>query len=98
MNVNMASTVAALFGLLAGEFVVGSPARATDESVIAPAFTAQFAAACAGGYHPDARGNCQPDGGNVTGDCPSGFISEPFPNGQSYRCVPISASLLPYIR
>jgi len=98
MNAKMAFAVAALFSLIAGEIVVGSPARATDESVAAPAFTAQLSTACAGGYHPDAQGNCQPNSGYVNTDCLRGFISEPFPSGPSFRCVPISASLLPYIR
>ena len=90
MNANMAFAVAALVGLLAGEIVFGSPAWATDESVVAPAFTAQFSAACAGGYHPDKQGNCQPNNPQPNlQPCPPGLLSAPSPGWPGYTCVPI---------
>ena len=67
-------------------------ARADDYS----AFRAQ-GVACAGGYHLDGNGNCQPNGGQASlQPCQPGFMSEPFPNWSGYRCVPIPAGYSKY--
>ena len=87
MNVKSGFACVALLG---AAFVV-SPARAGDIS----AFRAQ-GVACAGGYHLDGNGNCQPNSGYTNTGCPPGFMSEPFPNWQGFRCVPIPASYSQY--
>ena len=50
----------------------------------------------ASGYHLDGNGNCQPNSGYTNTGCPPGFMSEPFPNWQGFRCVPIPASYSQY--
>jgi hypothetical protein len=87
MNAKTAFAAVALFLSIAAGVTVGSPARARDDG----AFTAQMHSACASGYHPDARGNCQPDNSQPNlQPCPDGYLATPFPSwGNSYKCVPI---------
>jgi hypothetical protein len=66
--------------LLLGSFVAVSMAAA-------PAHAA--ALACAGGYHADRQGNCQPDNGYVDSRCQAGFEAAPSPDPVGYRCAPI---------
>ena len=89
MNVKRAFAAVALFSSIAGVFVVGSPSRAAGEG----AFNALMSSVCAGGYHPDARGNCQPNNPQPNlQPCPEGYLATPFPSwGNSYKCVPIPA-------
>jgi hypothetical protein len=86
MNAKTAFVAAAIFVSIASPLVVGSPARATDESASYAAFTALT---CASGYHLGPNGNCQPKY-HAARRCPHGFRGEPFPNGNGYRCVAIS--------
>lgn len=80
MNARMFLTAAALFGAIAGALVIGSAAPAASASTIA----------CAGGYHPDKQGNCQPNNPQPNlQPCPPGFLSAPAPTYSSYMCVPI---------
>jgi hypothetical protein len=45
-----------------------------------------FPQACASGYHPDAGGNCQPNGGAGNRYCPDGTVFEPTFDG--WYCGP----------
>jgi len=45
-----------------------------------------FPQACASGYHPDAGGNCQPNGGQSNRYCPDGLVVHPAFNG--WTCDP----------
>jgi hypothetical protein len=88
MNAKTAFATAAFFGTIGAAVMFGSPALAAA----AGAFTAQ-GSTCAGGYHPDSRGDCQPDNGQPNlQPCPAGYLATPFPGwGNSYKCVPIPA-------
>ncbi len=79
MNATTALAAALLFGSFGGALLCELPAHAAS-------------AACAGGYHADASGNCQPN--NVSADtrCPAGFDAIPAMNGNGYRCVPSAHS------
>ena len=87
MNVKRAFADVALFSSIAGAVVVGSPTWAAGDR----AFTALMSSACAGGYHADARGNCQPNNPQPNlQPSPDGYLATPFPSwGNSYKCVPI---------
>ena len=88
MRVKTALAAAMLFGSLAAGLLAGS--RPGSESLAFAPDTLEVAMAeCAGGYHADARGNCQPDNGIVDNRCQAGFEAAPFPNGNNYRCVAI---------
>ena len=94
MNAISALACAAIVGSICGAAFIVSPVRASDSS----AFRAQ-GFACAGGYHLDGNGDCQPDGGQASlQPCPPGRIARPYPNGSSYRCVEIPASYSQYFR
>ena len=98
MKANTAFAVAALLGSVCGGFGLNSSARASDEFTSYAAFRAQ-GVACAGGYHPDGNGICQPNGGQASlQPCPPGQMAVPYPNGSSYRCVPIPESYRQYFR
>jgi hypothetical protein len=98
MNAKTAIAVAALLGSVSGALSLALPARAGEESASYSAFRAQ-GFACAGGYHPDGNGNCQPNGGQASlQPCPPGEMADPYPNGASYRCVEIPASYRQYFR
>jgi hypothetical protein len=45
-----------------------------------------FPQACGSGYHPDAGGNCQPNGGASNRYCPDGLVFHPAFNG--WTCDP----------
>jgi len=76
MNARTALAAALLVASLAIGASATAPARAQSM-------------ACAGGYHPDALGNCQPNIPQVDRYCPqAGTIYQPSPWGWS--CVPIS--------
>jgi hypothetical protein len=45
--------------------------------------------ACWGGYHVDQMGHCQSDNPILDNRCPAGLTAQVWPNGNSYRCVPI---------
>jgi hypothetical protein len=77
MNARMALTAALCFASLAGALVLGSPAHAART-------------ACAGGYQPDTRGDCQPINGYVDNRCPGYSVPGPSPYGWGYRCDPLS--------
>jgi hypothetical protein len=89
VNIKLVLAVAMLFGSLAAGLIVGSaPGTETfDASVDNPLEVAMLE--CAGGYHADARGDCQPIMGIVDSRCPAGSEATAFPNGNDYRCVPI---------
>jgi len=90
MNAKIALAVAMLFGSLAGGLIAGADSRPGVGYDDAMRDTMDLAMAqCAGGYHPDASGNCQPDYGIVDSRCPGGFEAAPAPNGNSYRCEAI---------
>ena len=93
MNAKSAFAFVALLGSIGGATFIVSPAQAVDAS----AFRAQ-GVACAGGYHLDGNGNCQPNSGYTNTGCQPGYMSEPFPNTSGYRCVPIPASYSQYFR
>jgi hypothetical protein len=59
-----------------GAFAFGSPARATERYSMSGAY-------CAGGYHVDPQGNCQPDNGYVHSRCSPGFEPHAWPNGNN---------------
>ena len=62
-----------------GAFASGSAARAQGTMSLG----------CASGYHPDALGDCQPNGQTIyDGPCQPGFRYQVFPNGNGYRCRP----------
>ena len=82
MNFKTAYAAAVIFGLITSAPIVGSPARAADES----ADRAFIALVCARGYHLGPHGDCQPKH-HPGRRCQHGFTSEPFPNGNGYRCV-----------
>ena len=86
MNAKTVFVVAAIFGSIASVLIVGSPARATDNFASDARFTALV---CANGYHLGPHGNCQPKY-HAGRRCAHGLRSEPFPNGNGYRCVPIA--------
>jgi hypothetical protein len=73
-------TAATLFGAIAIAVLAG-PATP-------PAYAQRVA--CAGGYHADKQGNCQPNNPlpNLQ-PCPPGFLSAPAPTWSGYMCVPI---------
>ena len=80
---------AAALGLIAAEIglqLLAWPSVASDSSVDNLLKLAMIS--CAGGYHTDADGNCQPDNGYVDSRCQAGFEAAPFPNGNGYWCVP----------
>jgi hypothetical protein len=75
MNAKSTLALVAFAALAAGTIVSGSAARAERMP----------GSYCASGYHQDAQGNCQPDGGTLL-LCQPGTHYMPFPNGQDYRC------------
>jgi hypothetical protein len=79
-----AFAVGGIFSAIASVLIAGSPARAAGESVSDATFTALV---CASGYHLGPHGNCQPKY-HPGRRCQHGYTSEPFPNGNGYRCVP----------
>jgi hypothetical protein len=89
MNATTAFALTALLGSFSGASIVGSNAWAAGDG----AFTALMSSACAGGYHPDSRGNCQPNNPQPNlQPCPDGYLATPYPSwGNSYKCVPIPA-------
>jgi hypothetical protein len=64
MNVKIALSAALLFGSLAGAHAVGSPAQAAPT-------------ACASGYQPDQRGDCQRVNGYLDNRCPGYSVPGP---------------------
>jgi hypothetical protein len=97
MNAKANLVLAALLGSLSGAFFLGLPATASETDAYA-AFRAQ-GVACAGGYHLDGNGSCQPNGGQASlQPCPLGQLAQPYPNGSSYRCEPIPESYRQYFR
>jgi len=89
MNAKTALAVAMLFGSLAAGLIAGS-APGSDTVGAYSGDTLELAMAeCAGGYHADAHGDCQPDNGIVDSRCGGGFEATPFPSNGGYRCVPI---------
>jgi len=79
MNAKIALGSTALLGAIAGALVLGGAAPASAQYV-----------ACAGGYHADRQGNCQPNSPQPNlQPCPPGLLSAPYPNWSGYICVPI---------
>ena len=79
MNAKITLTAAAFLGAIAGALVIGAAPAAAAPSAI-----------CAGGYHPDRQGNCQPDNPQPNlRPCPPGLLSASAFNGSGYICVPI---------
>ncbi len=77
------NTIRAMFSVAAlGASLAGTPAAFAAGGVIVAIN------GCAGGFHADAQGNCQPDAGYVDNRCPPGYEASPFPNGNDYHCVP----------
>jgi hypothetical protein len=92
MNAKVALAVAMLVGSLAAGLIAGAnspPSVGYDDAMRDTMDLAM--SQCAGGYHPDASGDCQPDNGIVDSRCPAGFEATPFPNGSDYRCAPIAS-------
>jgi len=88
MNFRLTLAVAMLFGSLAAGLIAASAPRA-DTGDAAAGDTLELAMLeCAGGYHTDPRGSCQPDNGIVDSRCQDGFEAAPSPAGNGYRCVP----------
>ena len=76
MNAKIALSAALLVAPLAG--ALAAP-RAQAASM-----------ACASGYQPDRRGDCQPINGYVDNRCPGYSVPGPSPYGWGYRCDPLS--------
>jgi hypothetical protein len=76
MNAKLMFLSALLIGSAASGLALATPARAQG-------------ARCWAGYHPDRMGNCQPDTPVVDSRCPPGLITQVWPNGNGYICVPI---------
>lgn len=76
MNAKIYVAAAVLLGSLAAGSIAGAPARAAP-------------LACAGGFHADRQGNCQPDNVYVDNRCQAGFEAAPSPAASGYRCAPI---------
>jgi hypothetical protein len=90
MNAKIFLAVGMLFGSLAGGLIAGAhspPGGGYDDSVSETVALAMLQ--CAGGYHPDASGNCQSDYAVVDSRCQAGWEATPAPNGNGYACVPI---------
>jgi len=79
MNAKIALTAALLFAPLAGALAAAPPAHAAPT-------------ACASGYQPDRRGDCQPINGYVDNRCPGYSVPGPSPYGWGYRCDPLAPS------
>ena len=79
MNATTALFAALLLGSIAGALAAGSPAHAAST-------------ACASGFQPDRRGDCQPINGFVANRCPGYSVPGPSPAGSGYRCDPLSPS------
>ncbi len=47
-----------------------------------------YPVACGPGYHPDAGGNCQPNGGQTNRECPPGMVVNPSPDANGWKCDP----------
>jgi hypothetical protein len=75
--------IAALAASIGGVLAIGSGARATEAS---PYASSTY---CAGGYHIDPDGSCQPNNGYIDNRCPPGFNPHPYPNGNNNICVPV---------
>ncbi len=84
MNAKAVLAVALFLSPLAG----GAPAWASADYVTQVVLKTQFPVACAGGYHQDADGNCQPNIPAVPTYCASlpGYVYQPAPWG--WDCVP----------
>ncbi len=90
MSPRLALAVTMLFGSLAAGLIAGSGVGRGDDFVAEKSDAIQVAmSSCAGGYHQDSRGNCEPDYGIVDSRCQAGYEAAPFPNGNSYHCVPV---------
>jgi hypothetical protein len=90
MNVGLGLAVTVLFGSLAVGLIAGTAPKA-DTAVASGYDTLELAMLeCASGFHTDALGDCQPDNGIIDSRCPAGSEAAPFPNGNDYRCLPIS--------
>ena len=61
-----------------------APVRASDNDAAVRVAMTQ----CAGGYHADRQGNCQPDNEVPDRRCPPGLLATPWPNPEGYRCIP----------
>ena len=79
MNATTALLAALLLGSIAGALAAGSPAHAAST-------------ACASGFQPDRRGDCQPINGFVDNRCPGYSVPGPSPAGSGFRCDPLSPS------
>ena len=75
----MNATTALFAALLLGSLAAGSPAHAAST-------------ACASGFQPDRRGDCQPINGFVDNRCPGYSVPGPSPAGSGFRCDPLSPS------
>jgi hypothetical protein len=84
MNVNSSLAVALIFSPLA--FV--SPASASSDLIVPVVIQTQFPTACAGGYHQDRRGNCQPNNEQTNPFCPNGLVYQPEPWGWNCEAPP----------
>ncbi len=81
---NRLLSAAALGASLLGALTFGSVAQASGG--LRPLQAAMMQ--CAGGYHPDRQGNCQPDTPQVDMRCPDGYLATPWPDPSGYRCIP----------
>ena len=79
MDTKIALFAALLVGSLGGALAGGSPAHAAST-------------ACAGGYQPDRRGDCQPINGYIDSRCPGYFVPGPSPYASGYRCDALAPS------
>jgi hypothetical protein len=76
MNAKLFLLGALLIGSAASGLLAGQPAQAATM-------------ACWSGYHPDRRGDCQPNNPTPDRYCPDGLVYQVFPNYEGYVCVPI---------
>jgi hypothetical protein len=79
MNAKLVLSTALFLGSLGGALAVGFPAHAAPT-------------ACASGYQPDKRGDCQPINGYMDSRCPGYFVPGPSPYALGYRCDPLAES------
>jgi hypothetical protein len=90
MDAKLMLALTMLVGSLVGGLIASTHTRPEDDFDVGAGAPMELAMlTCAGGFHTDSRGNCQPDNGIVDSRCQDGFETHPAPNGAGYICVPI---------
>jgi len=89
MNARIVLAATMLMGSFVGGIVAASRPEPTAEPLVSVGGPIQVSMLeCAGGYHTDRFGDCQPDNGIVDSRCPNGFEAAPSPSANGYRCIP----------